>query len=92
MLPSIPSLYLDGDFVFMQDGATCHKARTTKQWLAAHDITLLPWPPSSPDLNALENIWGHLKKNLRKRRIGTKTSLRAVLQELWDDITPQQFQ
>jgi hypothetical protein len=30
-------------------------------------ITLLPIPPYSPDLNPIENVWAHLKREISKR-------------------------
>jgi transposase len=36
-------------------------------WLAEHKIELLEWPPCSPDLSPIENVWSLLKRQLRKR-------------------------
>ena len=41
---------------FMQEGASIHNAKYTKEWLAKRNIPILEWPPNSPDLNPLENL------------------------------------
>ena len=42
------------DFVFQQDNVPIHTSRSTRQWLRQHDVTLLDWPPKSPDANPIE--------------------------------------
>ncbi len=44
MLPSADKLYGDADFLFQQDLAPAHSAKTTSKCFADHDITLLDWP------------------------------------------------
>ena len=34
----------------MQDGAHCHKTKTTMTWLRDHNIPVLEWPSQFPDL------------------------------------------
>lgn len=36
-------------------------------WLLEHGIELLDWPPNSPDLSPIENIWSILKRQIRRR-------------------------
>jgi transposase len=52
----------------MQDGARIHTAGNVMEWLRTKDIEFLEWPPQSPDLNPIENIWAYLKDKLYKRR------------------------
>ena len=33
------------DFIFMQDNAPCHKARTVMDYYQENNISTLPWPP-----------------------------------------------
>ncbi len=56
MLPSADQLFKDADFIFQQDLAPAHTAKSTKSWLNDHDVGVLDWPANSPDLN-IENIW-----------------------------------
>lgn len=47
-----------------EDSATCHTAKCTRLYRLEHEITRLPWPASSPDLNLIKNRWALLKSSL----------------------------
>lgn len=87
--PSISALKTkDGEYVFQQDGASCHTSKKSMSWLRENDIPVLFWPSSSPDLSPIENVWAKMKAELRKNRPGTKQELKERLQQIWDSITP----
>ncbi|KAA8491832.1 GTPase Obg [Porphyridium purpureum] len=54
LLPLGLEMY-DFNFTFQQDNALAHTANSTKAWLDALGVTVLPWPARSPDLNPIEN-------------------------------------
>ncbi len=56
MLPSADQLFKDADFIFQQDLASAHTAKSTKSWLNDHGVDVLDWPPDSPDLNPRESM------------------------------------
>jgi transposase len=51
----------------MQDSARVHTAAVTRDFLNQHHINPVNWPPYSPDLNTIERLGWHLKKNMYKR-------------------------
>ncbi len=49
MLLSADQLFKDADFIFQQDLAPAHTAKSTKSWLNDHGVGVLDWPANSPD-------------------------------------------
>ncbi len=56
------------DVIFMQDNASCHTSQVTKKWFQNNNITLMDWPPQSPDMNPIENLWDLLDSRARVRQ------------------------
>ena len=106
---------LEGDFYFQQDGAPPHWALDVRAYLnaelpgrwigraAATDLTVMKWPPRSPDLTPLDfYFWGYIKgkvykpplpktiDELKERiKAASQTVTTAVLLKVWDNLHRQ---
>jgi transposase len=67
-----------GDFIFQQDNAPCHKSKIITGWFEKEEITVIDHPPQSPDLNPIENLWQQIKAKLHK-----DASIKGV-DDLWE--------
>lgn len=52
----------------------------------------MEWPPQSPDLNPIEQVWDHLDTLLRKNPQGNEESTWNFLQKAWKEITKETLQ
>ena len=96
--PFLNALAADGqtNLEFQQDNARPHSAKRTLEFLEAlarkHGLTIMDWPANSPDLSPIENLWAHIKHELRTRYPdtatlkGSATTIKAKLQERLNEI------
>ena len=77
----IPLLRNNRGMQLLHDGSPAHWARATTAYLNANKVNAVDFPPKSPDLNIIENIWDEL--SCRVRRTGsipiTLNQLRAKI-------------
>ena len=83
LLPQLPINFPDGGFIFQQDGAPCHRARSVTNFLNCNNVPILPWTGNSPDMNPIENLWMIVKKRIADRKPSTKVALIEALIEVW---------
>ncbi len=81
MLSSADQLFKDADFIFQQDLAPAH---TAKSWLNSLSVGVLVWPANSPDLKDL------VKRKMRNKRPKNADELKATVKETWASMPPQQ--
>ena len=78
-----------GRVIFQQDNADIHKTAAVTTFLSENNIETLEWPPQSPDLSPIENIWNVLKMKLKviKPRPRSHAKMRDKCSEIWLTLT-----
>lgn len=89
VLPS--GLRLIGDnFTFMHDNDPKHTSLLCRNYLQQQEtnntLTVMTWPPQSPDLNPIELLWDELDRRVRKETPTSTAHLWNILQEQWNNI------
>jgi hypothetical protein len=80
--------------LLMEDEAPAHHAHHTQAYKEQFHIPTITWPPSSPHLNPIDNIWSVLKTKLNAhnpRPEGKQQMKQAILEE-WNAITVEDIQ
>ena len=83
-----------GDIVFQQDNDLKHTCKRARNWFKNKNLEVLQWPAQSPDLNPIEHLWHHLKKQVRdyKEPVGGVTELWERTEEKWEGISQEKCQ
>jgi transposase len=81
--------------VYMQqDNHPVHNAKLIKKYLARMKVKVLPWPPTSPDLAPIENLWKQVKVIISgtRHRIRTKEEIGEAIVKAWPKIAPDRVE
>jgi hypothetical protein len=88
-------MILKHDSIFMQDNAPIHKAHKVTAFFQEIGIEVIAWPPYSPDLNPIENLWKMLEAEINRahpKLKGISNSQAAMnfmikcTQEVWETL------
>lgn len=95
MLPSVSNIFPNRNFIYQQDNCPVHTARRVADWMRENDINLLHWPSRSPDVNPIENVWGHIVKTMNKAndfRPQNAYDLWNKIEEIWNNYNAHHIQ
>jgi transposase len=69
------------EIIFQQDNDSKHTSRIARQWFEDNKVEVLSWPAQSPDLNPIEHLWRHLK-----RQLAACSTSATSMHELWERV------
>ena len=76
-------------WVFQQDGAGAHKSAATMDFIRERAPEVMEdWPPCSPDLSWIENVWAIMEQRLwRDKEWANSGEFEHALMETWHEVT-----
>lgn len=80
-------LYPEG-YILQQDNDPKHRSKLAMEYIYKHTDDQLEWPPYSPDISPIENIWAWLKNEVAKDSPQTIEALKKSIHKNWNRITP----
>ena len=79
--------------VFQHDCVPFHTNNCVWEWLDNCDIDyILDWPPNSPDLNPIEDLWFVMRKELLKRDTRSLSKLKESIINVWESLSSDLLQ
>jgi transposase len=70
----------------LQDGARAHTAESTLEFIDEKGIDLIQNPPSSPELNPIEKVWGWIKHKANENFPNNLQDFKQLINNLWNEI------
>jgi len=69
----------------LQDNAPQHKSFLVRAWLFNNGIQCIEFPPYSPDLNPIENLWADLARRVEQFQCDSMEELQDIVAEQWKE-------
>jgi transposase-like protein len=67
-----------------------HMSRLVKNFLHTQAVTCIDFPPYSPDLNPIENLWRDMNLRMQDSLADTKDEMEELVKRTWAATTPEQ--
>ncbi|GBM62101.1 Transposable element Tc3 transposase [Araneus ventricosus] len=77
-----------------QHNALTHTPNATKNYLTFKNVTVIEWPPISPDLNPIENVWALclIKVYENGGQFYSMKALKTAIESAWYNLEPEILQ
>jgi hypothetical protein len=72
---------------FLHDNSPPFKSRVVQTWLHNHGVSVLDFPPRSPDLNPIENMWPRVHKLMDRVHPTTDDAVADAFIKCWPEIS-----
>ena len=82
------------DYIFQKDNVSVHTSRLVQSYFNENNISILPWPARSSDLNIIENCWAELVRGVYangKQYQHVQELKNAIVRE-WDTLSQNYIQ
>ena len=81
------------EWLFMDDNAPPHRSLIVKEFKQNSGLRCFEWPPASPDLNPIENVWSLLKMRIRRllKPSDSLADLECLLQREWNELSQEKI-
>ena len=78
--------------IVMEDNAPVHKKVCIPVRMKL-GMTVLEWPPNSPDLNPIENIWSYMKDIIGKDYgvVSSVAEMKRIVRSMWENFKDEQW-
>lgn len=83
LLKSARALWPRGAWWFQQHNDPKHTSRLVQNFLFNSGVSCIEWPPYSPDLNPIENLWANLKKCVEEHHPTCIEDLKKAVYAEW---------
>lgn len=70
-------------WVLQEDNDPKHTSAAATRWREENQVNRMVWPPQSPDLNPIENLWKVLKANVANQHPQNKDALVNSIRRSW---------
>ena len=89
-LQQIADTYPQGEIILVWDRASFHTSQAVEDWLAEHPrFRVILLPPSSPQMNPIEDIWRHLKQRVAANLNRTLDALEHACQRFFQQTSAE---
>lgn len=90
MLPTVQNVFPAEEFTeltFVRDNCPIYKAGIVREWFHKHpEITVVPWPSRSPDLNPMEHVWALMVQRWESRDGTGIEQLKTHCMKVWENL------